>query len=222
MKYLSISLFSSFLILAPYSLLADEKSIPSELVGIQITKKVEDQDLRNLHNYGGTSAVRFTFIVKEKNIVQIMEKSVQIKDNTGWKCASFPRVSEEGEGACFIIEKEGEFMDKINETKVDGTIDIKIGTKLVPKSFSLLAFDEPLQMDNFLFTLLEGKLKIEGNHMLIKEIVVEQNEKTIESRGSSWSDKERTYNYEGIGKGVKITFSYWDELVTKKVSFSKS
>ncbi|MEZ7957831.1 MAG: hypothetical protein QMB90_11515, partial [Rubritalea sp.] len=75
---------------------------------------------------------------------------------------------------------------------------------------------------DFLFTLIEVKLKIEGNHKLIKEISVKYNDKILNNSGSSWSDESRTYQYKGIGKGVEITFSYWDGLVTKKVHFSKS
>ena len=160
-------------------------------------------------------------MIKAKNIVQVMPKSVTIKDSEGWKCGSFPRISEESAAATFNIEKKGEFLGKFHDTKVEGTIEIKTGTKLIPKAFSLLTFDEPFRMDNYVFTLLDGKLKVEGNHKLIKEINVVYNGQIIETRGSSWSDDSRTYNYKGIGKGAKITFSYWDGLVTKKVHFSK-
>lgn len=222
MKHLSVSAFATLLMLTPHTLLADEKPITSKLIDLSASVSVgKDEDLQRLVNYNSNPGIKLTFLIKEENIVQIMEKSVVTKDSTGWKCGSFPRIAESATAATFVIEKEGEFLDKLNDTKVDGSIEIKVGTKLVPKSFSLLAFDEPFRMDDFVFTLLEDKLQVDGNHKLIKEITVEHNDKILETRGSSWSDESRTYNYVGIGKGTKITFSYWDGLVTKKVHFSK-
>lgn len=226
-KHLSATVLSIFFTLAPNALHAEEKTavkpIQAKLVAISasVSLKNEDEELQRIFNYSSSPALRLTYLVKEKNIVEIIEKSVITKDSEGWKCGSFPRVSEAGDAATFNIEKEGEFLAKLNETKLDGTIDILVGSELIPKSFSLLAYDEPFRMDDFVFTLLEDKLKVDGNHKLIKEMTVEYNGKIIETRGSSWSDATRTYNYEGIGKGVKITFSYWDGLVTKKVQFTK-
>jgi hypothetical protein len=223
MKYLSIPAITLFLALAPNTSLAEEKPLKSKLVALSANSGLaeEDKDLQRLFNYSSKPAIRLTFLVKEKNIVQVMKKTVETKDSKGWTCASFPRISEDGGAAAFIIEKDGEFLGKPNTAAVEGTIEIQTGTKLLPKSFSLLAFDEPFRMDNFVFTLLEDKLKVEGNHKLIKEITVEYNDMIIETRGSSWSDNYRTYNYKGIGKGAKISFSYWDGLITKKVFFSK-
>jgi hypothetical protein len=222
-KHLSISALALFLMLAPNTLLADEKPLQAKLVVVSANTGLaeEDRDLQRLFNNSSNPAIRLTFMVKTKNIVQVMAKSLTIKDSKDWKCGSFPRISEEGEAASFIIEKKGDFLGKSHETKIEGTIEIQTGTKLIPKTFSLLVFDEPFRMDDFVFTLLEDKLKIEGNHKLIKEINVEYNGQTLETRGSSWSNDSRTYNYKGIGKGAKITFSYWDGLVTKKVHFSK-
>ncbi len=232
MKYLSIPALTIFLTLAPNTLLAEEKTLQAKLVAVSSNTALaeEDDDLRRLFNNSSNPAIRLTFMIKAKNIVQVMPKSVTTKDSKedkdpkedkGWKCGSFPRISEEGDAASFIIEKKGDFLGKTNDTKVEGTIEIQTGSKLIPKTFSLLTFDEPFHMDDFVFTLLEDKLKIEGKHKLIKEISVEYNDQMLETRGSSWSDDSRTYNYKGIGKGAKITFSYWDGLETKKVHFSK-
>jgi hypothetical protein len=223
MKNLPTSVLSIALMLSPTALFAEEKPLQSKLVAVSantgLTK--EDTDLKRLFNNSSNPAIRLTFIVKTKNIVQVMEKSVTTKNAKDWKCGSFPRISEDGGAASFIMEKKGDYLGRADDTKLEGTIEIQTGTKLVPKTFSLLAFDEPFRMDNFVFTLLEGKLKIEGNHKLIKEIDVEYKKKTLSTYGSSWSDDTRTYNYKGIGKGAKVTFSYWDGLVTKKVYFSK-
>ena len=223
MKYLSIPALTLFLMLAPNPLLAEEKPLQAKLVVVSANTGLaeEDNDLQRLFSNSSNPAIRLTFMVKTKNIVQVMSKSVTTIGSKDWKCGSFPRISEEGGAASFIVEKKGDFLGKSNDTKVEGTIEIQTGTKLIPKTFSLLTFDEPFRMDDFVFTLLEGKLKIEGNHKLIKEISVEYNENILKTFGSSWSNDSRTYNYKGIGKGAKITFSYWDGVVTKKVHFSK-
>jgi len=223
MKNSSIPALTILLMLAPSTLFAEVPSLQSKLVAVSANTGLaeENDDVERLFNHSSSPAIRLTFMIKAKNIVQVMPKSVTIKDSEGWKCGSFPRISEESAAATFNIEKKGEFLGKFHDTKVEGTIEIKTGTKLIPKAFSLLTFDEPFRMDNYVFTLLDGKLKVEGNHKLIKEINVVYNGQIIETRGSSWSDDSRTYNYKGIGKGAKITFSYWDGLVTKKVHFSK-
>ncbi len=223
MKHLFLNTSAALFMLVPSSILADEKPIQSKLVGLSanVALEKEDEELKMLLNHSSNSSIKLTFMVKHANIVQIMEKSVTTKDSEGWKCGSFPRISESGNAATFVIEKDGDFLGKLNDTKIEGTIEIQTGTTLVPKSFSLLAFDEPFRMDDFVFTLQEGRLKVDGNHKLIKEISVEYNDKIIDTRGSSWSNDSRTYNFEGIGKGAKITFSYWDGLVTRKVHFSK-
>ncbi len=209
---------------APATLLAEDNLLQSKLVVVCANAQLaeEDNNFRNLFNNSSKPAIRLTFMVKAKNIIQVMENSVLTNASEGWKCGSFPRVSKEADAAVFVIEKKGDFLEDVHKAKVVGTIEIQTGTKLIPKTFSLLAFDEPFRMDDFLFTLIEGKLKIEGNHKLIKEISVKYNDKILNNSGSSWSDESRTYQYKGIGKGVEITFSYWDGLVTKKVHFSKS
>lgn len=209
---------------APATLLAEDNLLHSKLVVVSANAQLaeEDNNFRNLFNNSSKPAIRLTFMVKAKNIIQVMENSVLTNASEGWKCGSFPRVSKEADAAVFVIEKKGDFLEDVHKAKVVGTIEIQTGTKLIPKTFSLLAFDEPFRMDDFLFTLIEGKLKIEGNHKLIKEISVKYNDKILNNSGSSWSDESRTYQYKGIGKGVEITFSYWDGLVTKKVHFSKS
>lgn len=209
---------------APATLLAEDNLLQSKLVVVSANAQLaeEDNNFRNLFNNSSKPAIRLTFMVKAKNIIQVMENSVLTNASEGWKCGSFPRVSKEADAAVFVIEKKGDFLEDVHKAKVVGTIEIQTGTKLIPKTFSLLAFDEPFRMDDFLFTLIEGKLKIEGNHKLIKEISVKYNDKILNNSGSSWSDESRTYQYKGIGKGVEITFSYWDGLVTKKVHFSKS
>lgn len=223
MKHLSISALTLFLTLAPNTLLAEENPLQAKLVVVSANTGLaeEDKELQRLFSNSSNPAIRLTFMVKAKNIVQVMPKSVTTKDSEGWKCGSFPRISEEGGAASFIIEKKGDFLGKSHDTKIQGTIEIQTGTKLIPKTFSLLTFDEPFRMDDFVFTLLDGKLKIEGNHKLIKEIIVEYDDNILKTFGSSWSNDSRTYNYKGIGKGAKITFSYWDGVVIKKVNFTK-
>ena len=219
-----------FLSLSLNSVLADDttknKDTPlhSELVVVSANKGLEekDQEFQRLFNHSNSPAIRLTFMVKTKNIIQVMKKSVTTNNSEGWKCGSFPRISEDSEAATFVIEKEGDFLGKANETKVEGTIEIQTGTKLIPKTFSLMSFDEPFRMDDFVFTLLQDKLKVEGNHKLIKELIVEQDDKILNTYGSGWSNDSRTYNYKGINKGAKITFSYWDGLVIKKVRFVKN
>ncbi len=191
MKYLSITLTSALLALAPANLLAEgkaeEKQLKSKLVVVSANAGLADEDnkLQRLFSNSSKPAIRLTFLIKAKNIVQVLEKSVTItsKQPKDWKCGSFPRISEDGDAASFVIEKKGDFLEKANETSVAGTIDIQTGTKLIPKSFTLLSFDEPFRMDNFVFTLLEDKLKVEGNHTLIKEISVEYNDKILNTRG---------------------------------------
>jgi|TARA_B110000908_G_scaffold28731_1_gene33779 hypothetical protein len=224
MNNLSVSILTIFLMFAPATLLAEDNLLHSKLVVVSANAQLaeEDNNFRNLFNNSSKPAIRLTFMVKAKNIIQVMENSVLTNASEGWKCGSFPRVSKEADAAVFVIEKKGDFLEDVHKAKVVGTIEIQTGTKLIPKTFSLLAFDEPFRMDDFLFTLIEGKLKIEGNHKLIKEISVKYNDKILNNSGSSWSDESRTYQYKGIGKGVEITFSYWDGLVTKKVHFSKS
>ena len=223
MKHLTISTLGLLFSLAPSQLHAEEKPLPSKLVAISASAslKKEENELQRLFNYGSSPALRLTFLLKTENIVEIDKQSVTTTDGKEWKCASFPRISDANDAAAFIIERAGDYLEKSHETKVEGTIEIKTGTKLIPKSFSLLTYDEPFRMDDFIFTLLQDKLKIDGNHKLIKEITVEYDDKILSTHGSSWSDKSRTYTYKGIGKGAKITFSYWDGLVTKKVQFSK-
>lgn len=201
----------------------NNKPIASKLVAISanIRLEEEDKDLQRLFNHSSNPAARLTFLIQSKNIVQVMEKSVVIKKNNGWKCGAFPKISDTGDAASFVIEKKGDFVGKANALKVTGTIEIQTGTKLVPKSFTLMSYDEPFRMDDFIFTLLEDKLKVEGNHKLIKEINVVLNDETLKSFGSSWSTNTKTYNYKGIDKGAKITFSYWDGLETQKVKFAK-
>lgn len=226
LKHLSVITCSTLLTFSANKLHAEEPSDPiqSQLVVIAVNSGLEkeDDDLQRLFNHSSNPAIRLTFMVKAKNIVQVMKQSVVTKDSETWKCGSFPRISKEGEAASFVIEKKGDFIGKENDIKVQGTIEIQTGTKLIPKSFSLMSYDEPFRMDDFVFTLLEDKLKVEGNHKLIKEITVEYNNKVIDNRGSSWSSDTKTYNYKGIGKGVKISFSYWDGLVTRTVKFSKN
>ncbi|MFT5905102.1 MAG: hypothetical protein ACI9E1_000693 [Cryomorphaceae bacterium] len=223
MKHLSISALTLFLTFAPNTLLAEENPLQAKLVVVSANTGLaeEDKELQRLFSNSSNPAIRLTFMVKAKNIVHVMPKSVTTKDSQGWKCGSFPRISEEGGAASFIIEKKGDFLGKSHDTKMQGTIEIQTGTKLIPKTFSLLTFDEPFRMDDFVFTLLDGKLKVEGNHKLIKEIIVEYDDNILKTVGSSWSNDSRTYNYKGIGKGAKITFSYWDGVVIKKVNFAK-
>jgi hypothetical protein len=224
MNNLSVSILTISLMFAPATLLAEDNLLQSKLVVVSANAQLaeEDHNLRNLFNNSSNPAIRLTFMVKAKNIIQVMENSVLTNASEGWKCGSFPRVSKEADAAVFVIEKKGDFLEDVHKAKVAGTIEIQTGTKIIPKTFSLLAFDEPFRMDDFLFTLIEDKLKIEGNHKLIKEISVKYNDKILNNSGSSWSDESRTYKYKGIGKGVEITFSYWEGLVTKKVHFSKS
>lgn len=223
MKYLSFPVLTLLFAFTTNGLRADEKPLQSKLVALTANSGLpeDEEDFQRLFNHSSKPGIRLTFLVKAENIVEIMKKTVETKGSTGWECASFPRISENAKAATFVIEKEGDFLGKSSNATVEGTIEIQTGTKLVPKSFSLLAYDEPLRMDNFEFTLKEDKLKVDGNHKLIKEITVEYNDKILDTRGSSWSDNTRTYNYVGIGKGAKVTFSYWDGLVTKKVHFSK-
>jgi len=223
MNFLSVLITSSILLcIVPSITYAEEKPLNAKLVVVTTNTSLpkEDKNLQRLFNHSSNPAIRLTFIVKAKNIVQVMEKSVVTK-NKDWKCGSFPRISDQGDATAFIIEKKGDFLKKPNAAKVAGTIDIQTGTKLISRTFSLMSYDEPFRMDNFVFTLLEDKLKIDGNHKIIKEITVEHNDTIIETRGSSWSNDSRTYNYKGIGKGAKITFSYWDGVVIRKVKFSK-
>ncbi|MGJ8656774.1 MAG: hypothetical protein ACSHX6_10000 [Akkermansiaceae bacterium] len=226
LKHLSIIASTALLTFSPSCLFAEDTSPPieSKLVVVAVNSGLakEDNDLQRLFNHSSNPAVRLTFMVKAKNIVQVLEKSVVTNHSKEWKCGSHPRIANEGEAAAFIIEKKGDFIGKENDIKVTGTIDIQTGTKLVPKSFSLMSYDEPFRMDDFVFTLLEDKLKVEGNHKLIKEITVKHNDKILNTHGASWSNDTKTYNYKDIGKGAKISFSYWDGLVTRKVKFSKN
>ena len=225
LKPLSLLASSILLTFSPHSLHAEDKPTPleSKLVVISANSGIakDNKDLQRLFNYSSNPAIRLTFIVKEKNIIQVMEKSMTTENAKGWKCASFSRVSELREAASFVIEKKGDFIEKPNETKVTGTIKIQTGTTLIPKSFTLMTYDEPFRMDDFVFTLMEDKLKVEGDHKLIKELTVDNNGTTLKTSGSSWSDDYKTYNFKGISKGAKVTFSYWDGVVTKTVKFSK-
>ncbi len=169
---------------------------------------------------GPDPAITLTFLVKAKDIIRVLPKSLTIKASKGWESGSNPLILESKGVAAFSIQKKGSFLGKMDDTKVEGTIDIQTSTKLIPKTFSLLEFDQPLRIDDFVFTLLEGKLKVDGNHKLIKKISVEHNGKVLDQFGSSGSADSKNYGYKGIGKGAKITFSYWDEVVTKTVHFS--
>ncbi|MEZ7957832.1 MAG: hypothetical protein QMB90_11520, partial [Rubritalea sp.] len=151
MNNLSVSILTIFLMFAPATLLAEDNLLQSKLVVVCANAQLaeEDNNFRNLFNNSSKPAIRLTFMVKAKNIIQVMENSVLTNASEGWKCGSFPRVSKEADAAVFVIEKKGDFLEDVHKAKVVGTIEIQTGTKLIPKTFSLLAFDEPFRMDDF-------------------------------------------------------------------------
>ena len=224
-SHLQVVALSALTFLPSSSLKAEEtkKFLESKLVAVSANTGLTDdeQHLRRLFNYSSKPGIKLTFIAKDKNIIRLDNKSFKVEGNLDWKISSYSRTSDEGDAVSFSIEKKEGFINELVDLKVEGTIDVITGTELVPKTFSLLSFDEPLPMDNFVFTLLDNKLKVEGDHKLIKEITVEHNDTVLKSNGSSWSDDYKTYTYKNIGKGAKISFSYWNNLITKTVKFSK-
>lgn len=233
MKQRRLKIISILLLSLATSILADEpaeeKKLESKLeakiviVSANAGISGEENHLKRLFNNSSKPGINLTYLVKAKNIIQIAEKSFFIKSKNyeGWKCGSFPRISEDANAASFFIEKQGKLLGKIDQTQIEGTTDDQTGTALISKSLTLMNFDEPLHIDDFLYNLLEGKLKIEAQHKLIKDITVEQHDKELSTFGSGWSNNTRAYNYKGIAKGAKISFSYWDGVVPRKVHFSK-
>jgi len=181
----------------------------------------DNQDLKGIMFFGSRPKIEFSFLVESKNIVQVLDKTLTLQDSSKkWKCGPFPKISKSGNAALFTIEHHGDLLTAKKEIKLQGSIDIKTGTKLIKKDLTLPKLGKAVKVDGFTFKANKGELEVTGEHDNIQKISVTLDGKELKTNGSSWSDKQKTYHYNDIDKGAKISFSYWAGSETKKVTFS--
>ena len=181
----------------------------------------DNQDIKDIMFFGSRPKIEFSFLIETNNIIQVLHETLTLQDSSKkWKCGPFPKISKSGNAALFTVEHQGDLLTSKKEINLQGSVDIKTGTKLITKDLALQKLEQEVTVDGFTFLAKKGELKVTGEHHNIQKISVTLGKKELKTNGSSSSNKQKTYYYSDINHGAKVSFSYWAGSETKKVTFS--
>jgi len=170
----------------------------------------------------------YSFIIEGENIVLIKEDSLKT-ESQGWKMGPFAKIQDDGAIGSFSIKKKGNYLGKEFDEKVNGTVTIVTGSSTETKTFILKNKAKPVQAGGLKFSLnlggnnfMGGKgVKVVGDFNKIKSVELNQGDKKVESNGSSWDNKSKTFSFSDIKDGAEVTVTWWTDLAEKEVAFSK-
>ncbi len=143
MKFTKLYLLPSVVLftLCSSKLIAQDKPLTASIAAISATAGYDrdDEDTKSLFYHNPQPELKYTFLVKANNIVQIMENTLVVEGDKTWECGIFNTTSENSKATSFSIHKKGSFMN-LSELKFKGAIDIQIGEELIKKRLQLRCF----------------------------------------------------------------------------------
>ncbi len=169
--------------------------------------------------------VTLHFFVTGENMISFDEKSLKAD---GWKLGSFPKVGDDGSQASFAIQKKGNYLGKVDNLKVEGSVVLYTGGETKTLTQKMKVGDKAVEVGPFKVNGGKSKgffggegLHVKGEINKIKEVKVLQNGKELDRQGSSWSGDSKTFNFKGLKGEIEISIIYWPDLKKTEVSFSK-
>jgi len=213
---------SSLVLLTTSCLLAQDKAaetakpleakLVTTIVCSGLPKEIDFMNQPN--NYKEGTAL--TFFLQGENFVSFDKKSMKAD---GWKMGFFNKVSKDGKTATLNISNKN--ITKIEDIKLNGTIEILVANKTETKT-AILKKGVKIEFPAFTAELEAGEgVKIIGDYASIKSITTKTDGKVEKSNGSSWSGKEKTFDFRSIKEGSEVTIVYYTDIRKQIVKFSK-
>lgn len=230
------------LLAAPLALAAD---LQVSLLQTQVGKSSGGELPFDVKPMGYEPGVKLSFLVRGENLVAFKDDSVEIKSfkladgkdiaktragKPNYDQESFSKVSEDGKLGSFTVKFPGDVSGGVEGGSLEGSIVIITASKSEEKEVELTLADKAAkEVGPFKVAPSGGGLfgggggtgiEITGDHSGVIEVVVEDGGKKLESNGSSWSGKQKTYMFnKAEAKTVKVKLRYWTDMKEQPLPF---
>jgi hypothetical protein len=169
--------------------------------------------------------VTLHFFVTGENMISFDKESLKAD---GWKLGSFPKVGDDGTQASFSIQKKGDYLGKVDKIKAEGSVLIFTGGETKTLTQKMKVGDKVIEVGPFKVNAGKAKgmfggegVHVRGDIKKVKELMVLQYGKKLESNGTSWSGDSKTFNFKDLKGEVEVSLTYWPNLKKTEVKFSK-
>jgi len=168
--------------------------------------------------------VKLSYFLEGDGIVRIDKDSFDA--DSGWKLGSWPRVSDDGTMASFTIQKRGNYINKLDKVKVEGSLSIVIGLDSEKKTVTPVE-GEKVDLGPFKIEMNTGDgnwdnyIKINGDVNKIISTKCTVDGKTLSNNGGGSSDDYKKIYFKGLEEGAEFEIKYWTNTENKTVTFKR-
>lgn len=224
---LTHSIILSLGLLSTPALAQDKTAITAKPVTVSISSKLPASISFQDKPFGHKEGASVTFFLQGANMVSIDRDSFT---DSKWTVDFNSRVSDSGKTGSISLNNQS-FAGESSEIKIDGTVNVLVGSNVQTKKIKLKKGAKPTQLPGFTMalTLGDGKgffggskgVKVIGNFDKIKSVSVKRNGKDKSNQGSSSSNDTKIFNFDDIKDGEEVTITYWKNTKEIAVKLSK-
>lgn len=183
-----------------------------------IPESVEFADKPFGYEYG----TKLTFFIEGENFIRFDKKSLKAK---GWELGSFQKVSKDGSNANFTITSKTNYLNKLDQIKVEGSITALTSAAIETKNVKINN-KTATKVGDFEIKVKINKDNNWGNGVEVKGAVnniksVKLNSSGKKSNSSSSMNNSKTFFFKEIKETDEITVEYWTKVEEKVITFKK-